>query len=189
MNDKLCVRCGQIKPISEFYRKYKNSEIFSSSCKLCSSIYNKEYRLNHPEDKERRKVISHNHYINHKEERKEYIKSWRLANPDEKLKRRKSSDLWMKAHPEKNAEYHKNRRARKKNSTGIVTADEWNTLLDFYGHRCLHCGRQDIKLTQYHIIPLKLGGKHVIDNLQPLCGSCNSKKHTKTIDYRVGWTQ
>lgn len=29
-----------------------------------------------------------------------------------------------------------------------------------------------------------MGGKDEIDNLQPLCTSCNSKKNSKTIDYR-----
>ena len=40
------------------------------------------------------------------------------------------------------------------------------------------------KLTVDHIVPVSLGGKNTIDNLQPLCLTCNSKKHNKIIDYR-----
>ena len=35
-----------------------------------------------------------------------------------------------------------------------------------------------------HVVPLKLGGANTVDNVQPLCGSCNCKKHLKIIDYR-----
>jgi hypothetical protein len=43
------------------------------------------------------------------------------------------------------------------------------------GHRCLRCGALD-DLTIDHIIPVSQGGTHRIENLQTLCGSCNSAK-------------
>jgi len=33
-------------------------------------------------------------------------------------------------------------------------------------------------------VPLIKGGSDSIDNLQPLCGYCNSSKGTRVIDYR-----
>jgi 5-methylcytosine-specific restriction endonuclease McrA len=48
----------------------------------------------------------------------------------------------------------------------------------------LCCGRPDVKLTQDHVVPLARGGSNLIDNIQPLCASCNSSKGTQTIDYR-----
>ena len=53
-----------------------------------------------------------------------------------------------------------------------------------YGNRCLCCGSYE-KISLDHVIPISKGGKDEIENLQPLCKSCNSKKGIKTIDYRV----
>ena len=47
---------------------------------------------------------------------------------------------------------------------------------------CPYCGRYK-KLTIDHIIPLSKGGSDNIENIQPLCKSCNCKKHAKIIKY------
>lgn len=62
--------------------------------------------------------------------------------------------------------------------------NDWISLCTSYENRCLCCG--EIKpLAIDHIIPLSKGGTNTLDNLQPLCKSCNSKKRDKTIDYRA----
>lgn len=43
------------------------------------------------------------------------------------------------------------------------------------GHACLHCGATQ-GLSLDHIYPWSLGGEDVLENLQTLCRSCNSKK-------------
>ena len=75
----------------------------------------------------------------------------------------------------------KNKRNRlKRKAIGSHTFKEWEALKVKHNWTCLHCGKSEpkIKLTEDHIIPLSKGGSDSIDNIQPLCGSCNSKKGT-----------
>lgn len=78
-------------------------------------------------------------------------------------------------------------RARKQQAVGSYTFDEWELLKKQYGYTCPACGRKEpkIKLTFDHIIPLSKGGSNYIENIQPLCKNCNSKKHTKIVRYKI----
>lgn len=75
----------------------------------------------------------------------------------------------------------------RKANGGTHTFAEWNELKKFYSYMCLCCKQQEpsIKLTEDHVVPIRLGGTNDISNIQPLCQSCNSLKWTKIIDYRV----
>lgn len=59
-----------------------------------------------------------------------------------------------------------------------------NAVFDIYGDKCLCCGTSE-NISIDHIIPVRKGGENNISNFQPLCKSCNSKKGTKIIDYRI----
>lgn len=82
--------------------------------------------------------------------------------------------------------YTNNRRVKKLKAEGSHTDEQWQELKTFYSFKCLCCGRQEpaIKLTRDHVIPLTQGGSDSIDNIQPLCARCNSKKNYRNIDYR-----
>ena len=75
------------------------------------------------------------------------------------------------------------RRARKAGADGKFTLAGWGALKEKYGNVCLCCYAPR-KLEPDHIIPLSRGGNNFIDNIQPLCGTCNRRKKTKTTDYR-----
>ena len=68
---------------------------------------------------------------------------------------------------------------------GKITKGEWKSVLDKYGNVCLYPGCKETKLEMDHVIPVSLGGKNSIENVQPLCTKHNRKKHAKIIDYRV----
>ncbi len=76
-----------------------------------------------------------------------------------------------------------NYRRRSKLPNGSHTWAEWDLLKKQYNCTCPMCGKSEleIKLTEDHIIPLSKGGSNNIENIQPLCGSCNSKKRVKII--------
>ena len=79
------------------------------------------------------------------------------------------------------------RRIKRMNADGSHTLGEWQHLKAQYNWTCPCCKRSEpkIKLTQDHIIPISKGGSDNIENIQPLCGSCNCKKYTKIIKYKI----
>lgn len=85
---------------------------------------------------------------------------------------------------ERRARYERERRARKVVAGGSYTLEEWSDLCATYGFMCLACERNDVQLTVDHVVPLSKGGANGVENLQPLCGSCNSSKRDRVIDYR-----
>lgn len=121
---------------------------------------------------------------------------WQRENPDKMARKSRrwnqinqkkvaaQSHRWRQANPSNNTAKMHRRRTRKTQAGGSFTAEEWKSLCNHYGNKCLCCGRKGVRLTADHIKPVIKGGTSNIDNIQPLCGSCNSAKHDKHIDYR-----
>jgi 5-methylcytosine-specific restriction endonuclease McrA len=74
---------------------------------------------------------------------------------------------------------------RAKYELGDLTQQQWNDIVAACEGRCLACGRDDRALTVDHVTPLCKGGEHTAQNVQPLCDTCNKRKFTKVIDYRL----
>ena len=65
--------------------------------------------------------------------------------------------------------------------SGIAESD-WRQYRDGYG-KCLRCGSIE-RLTMDHVVPIVVGGHHSLWNVQPLCRTCNARKHVTIADYR-----
>ena len=72
------------------------------------------------------------------------------------------------------------RKVRLKQNGGSHTLGEWENLQAQYNWMCVGCKKQTT-LTKDHIIPITRGGSDNIENIQPLCKSCNSRKHNKVF--------
>ena len=83
---------------------------------------------------------------------------------------------YVKSHPENIAHLKARHSATRRNAEGSHTLAEWNDLKSKFHNKCAIC-KIEKKLTKDHIIPVSKGGSDYIDNIQPLCRNCNSKKY------------
>ncbi len=125
--------------------------------------------------------------------------AWKFNHSEETIEKIRKSKLELyrdkTRHPSwrggisKVKEYHtlaaRRRQIRKMGNGGIHTTEEWIALKKRYNYICPCCGvgEPKIKLVRDHVVALYIGGTDDIDNIQPLCISCNAKKHIKTIFY------
>lgn len=79
------------------------------------------------------------------------------------------------------------RRNIKLSISGFHSEEQWSEMKKKYNYTCLCCKKiePEIKLSRDHIVPINKKGSDDISNIQPLCKSCNSKKHTKIIKYEI----
>ena len=132
-------------------------------CKVCRKVRVREDRIKHTEKRKADQAIWRD---NNREWIAKHSKAWRLANPERSA-------------------LHGRLKKQRRRAAGIFTLQEWQQVLATYGENCLACGSDDPP-TIDHVVPISKGGSNTIENIQPLCQSCNSRKHTKVIDYRPG---
>lgn len=115
-------------------------------------------------------------------------------NEEEKriIKRTQGRKSYQK-HISKRRFYYKQLSHKRRSAGGKHTLKQWQELKVEYNYTCPKCKRTEpeIKLTEDHIIPIskwknwKESNPRIkyecndIQNIQPLCKSCNAKKHSK----------
>jgi len=166
----------------------------------------KKYRMKHPERvKERKKK----YYDSHPEQRKKeqridylrhrsaYLRRSREGYRRHPEKAKADAMKWKKKNYYWQIEDNR-RRLLKKELGGHFTKQEWEDKKKQYGYRCAFCGRSEeellretgVGLTVDHIIPLNKWKEYTkhhplpykcgdIENIQPLCLFCNSKKQDR----------
>lgn len=152
----------------------------------------KEYRkLRYVKDRDRFLEYSAKWYRRNIEHVKLYNESYRKNNQSVV---RASSKRWRDNNPDYGKEwkrdnkikliiYDNNRRSKILKSGGVITDQEWLSLLEKYNNSCTNCSSKE-NIQADHIIPISKGGANYIWNIQPLCKVCNLTKATKIIDYR-----
>lgn len=210
---KTCIKCNTDKEESEFYKKRASIEECCKACRKEKSkkvyLANRQaviertsvYSKTHPDlvkksslkRRDKVKVYSKQHYERNKPALLIAHKQYFEANKEKWIEYHKAdyakngeairarTNAYKRANPDKQRVWHHKRRA---NYNGAFTTIEWEELCARHSYRCLACGQTGLKLTVDHVVPLSKGGTNTIANLQPLCGPCNSRKHTKEIDYR-----
>ena len=192
---KRCPGCEHVKCRGAFNRSLLRLDGLQVYCRECNLEKKREDRSKH---RDRFREENRRRRQNHLEEERERIRAYQEKNRE---KYREQSKAYHTTNREKHNEqmgiYRRNnleafavreanRRAHKAKAGGSFTRQEWHDLCVYYDFTCLRCGRQapEIELTVDHVVPLSQGGRNSIDNLQPLCRTCNNSKHAKIIDYR-----
>lgn len=198
---KRCKRCGElffVKPHLATKQEYCGSKSKKNGCsramalermkaanskpnrrkqihELCKAWRKRQRSINGP-DAIRQRAMSKQYRLANLERVKEMNKQWRKANKSRLTHNNKQRRLLIKA-------------------LGTVSWSEWMDIKTRYKFRCSICGiheseldikwagTQFTKLTMDHIIPISNRGKNIAENIQPLCISCNARKHDR-IDYR-----
>lgn len=191
---KPCSKCGITKPLTEFKRDRSYRSGVRAICKECDRQQARDLYARNPEkpkarhnrwkaaNPEKKRESSRKYSELHKGKKKESDRKRRIGMID---RLRDALRNWRRHNPGKRRQHDITRRARKAGSYGKVTDREWQDLCNRYGNKCLCCGKTGVKLTRDHVIPLEVQGPNIIENIQPLCGPCNSAKGTQTIDYRI----
>jgi len=197
---KVCTKCGIEKELDEFHASMVSKDGHKSRCKLCRNKENLIWAKNNSEkikawrraNPEGIKKTAKRWRQNNSEYQRDYYRDNRKRinnqaainyskNP-EKAKRRAAA--WNKVNPERHRQAHKTYRARKRNQLGSMPPDAYKIILERYPI-CLFPGCEAAEnLHVDHVISLKNGGLHDINNLQVLCGHHNISKGSKNIDYR-----
>lgn len=66
-----------------------------------------------------------------------------------------------------------------------ISFGQWEEIVRRYGFACAYCQGGQPKLTIDHVVPLSKGGRHIVGNVVPACGHCNSSKRDQDWSDRL----
>ena len=194
---KKCCVCKSDKAVSEFYANKNTKDGVATMCKECAKKGVREWRLlNYEKDLLRNRqrhyakhpLLQHSSDFRHVRKQNTECQKQKLAMYYRKNVDRIAahSKIYQAEHPLVH------RRAQhvyltKDKGGGSYTVTEWIELCNKTDNRCVRCGKHFDDITELHpdhIIPVSKNGSSNIDNLQPLCDSCNRNKFVAIVDYR-----
>jgi 5-methylcytosine-specific restriction endonuclease McrA len=202
---KVCTKCKNDLLLKEFGLHKKGLYGLRSTCLVCNNQLYKDYAdlnrdaINH---KKREAWVANPQTEEQKQAAIERASAWYYANRERAYQ---NVLRWISKHPRewfiicarwrgknperiqgytkawrvRNPEWWQKRRAALASVENTLTTEEWLEVLSEYNHKCVYCGRSDVKLTMDHIIPISKGGPNIKNNVVPACRSCNSRKGAK----------
>jgi 5-methylcytosine-specific restriction endonuclease McrA len=190
---KQCTRCDNWKPIQDFNKDSDTYDGLTSWCKTCLYSSHQEWVSdNRSHVREQHRKFRQNYTPEKKEEIKAQQDAYLKHLKEQGLLRERQSKYRKAYNAKPKAKllrkiYNHLRRIRT-STDDSYTVEEWIALCEHFDFHCINpaCWKQLTlsELTVDHVVPLSKDGSNGIENIQPLCKSCNSKKRDKTIDYR-----
>ena len=203
---KVCKTCGIEKEIDEFCKDSKTTDGYFYKCKECQSIHYKKYyeenkekekirykkyyeenkekesirqKKYYEENKEKKSIRQKKYYEENKEKIKKYNKNYNEEHKAEKKEYQKKYSKTLKGREVIRFRRHKKRIAYE--NTDITV--EWLIQQKKENEFCELCGTK-MNNTNYHsaqahldhIIPLNIGGKHIMENVRFICAKCNQSR-------------
>lgn len=185
---KICSRCGEAKPIAEYYREPLGRDGLRSSCKACERVRAAKMRASNPE-------------VHKKRVQKSYRKKQAALDDAERARRKKNAKAYYKNNSEKvialstlckkknrplYTAMENRRRALKLSATPPwLTAIHKAQIQDFYDVALACTTQTGIFHEVDHVVPLqgeKVRGLHVPWNLQILTRTENRSKHNRLLE-------
>ena len=156
---KTCKTCTEAKPVGDFYVNRKAKDGRQSSCKSCGKAYDAKYRAGNPDAASARWA------------------KWYAANREHVAT---YSAQYRADSPHVNWEGHYRRRARALGFAPVVRSFTRDEMIAYWGNgkRCIYCDGPFEEIE--HLIPVGMGGHHVIENVAPSCGPCN-RQNVNTV--------
>lgn len=178
MKGKVCTKCEQWKPLSDFHKEKRCPDGFRPDCKSCRQAYNKQHYAN---NKEHFKEVRARWYESHRDEHRERV----LSKRDPKAHAERTR-MWAQT-PEGKLKKRENQAVRRTEKGSYRDARGlgrfFKDVLERDGMICHICKGEIPSLDDLHfdhVIPISKGGTHDLDNIRPAHALCNRHKAART---------
>jgi 5-methylcytosine-specific restriction endonuclease McrA len=166
---KKCSKCGNVLPLTSFYKAKEMKSGYRSNCKKCDLVYNRTrpVRIKTEPQRLRKNKYMRLHLAEKRANDSNYLENKRARDRQYRMTDKgKASSIRSKANRRKHIGHH------------ILSGGDWNIILRIFGNMCVYCGSGE-EITADHFIPISKGGQTTLDNIVPACHSCNSSKQDK----------